>query len=72
MILAIAHIISCSITNGTVPDEFREEKSDYTNYRPISKVGIAKIHEKVIKNQLLEYLERDKLIFYGQYGFRKS
>lgn len=42
------------------------DKSDFTNYRPISLVGIlAKILVKVIKNQLLEYLERDKIIFDG-------
>ncbi|KAL4143980.1 hypothetical protein QTP88_006225 [Uroleucon formosanum] len=82
-ILPVVHIINCSITNGTVPDELKVarivpihkkgDKTDFTNYRPISIVGIlAKILEKIIKNQLLDYLERDKLIFTGQYGFRKN
>lgn len=83
VILPIVHIINCSITNSTVPDELKVarivpihkkgDKTDFTNYRPISIVGIlAKILEKIIKNQLLEYLEREKIIFTGQYGFRKK
>jgi len=28
--------------------------------------------KKIIKNQLLEYLERNKILFPGQYGFRKK
>ncbi|KAL4082915.1 hypothetical protein QTP88_029569 [Uroleucon formosanum] len=83
VILPIVHIINCSVTNGTVPDELKVarivpihkkgDKTDFTNYRPISIVGIlAKILEKIIKNQLLDYLERDKLIFTGQYGYRKN
>ncbi|KAL4134957.1 hypothetical protein QTP88_006637 [Uroleucon formosanum] len=83
VILPIVHIINCSITNGNVPDELKVarivpihkkgDKTDFTNYRLISIVGIlAKILEKIIKNKLLDYLERDKLIFTGQYGFRKK
>lgn len=60
IILPIVHIINCSITNGIVPDELKVarivpihkkgNKSDFTNYRPISIVGIlAKILEKIIK-----------------------
>lgn len=83
VILPIVHIINCSIANGTVPEELKVarivpihkkgDKTDFANYRPISIVGIlSKILEKIIKNQLLEYLERDKIIFDGQYGFRKK
>jgi len=82
-ILSIVHIINCSIINGNVPDELKvariipihkkKDKTDFTNYRPISIVRIlAKILEKIIKNQLLEYLKRDKIIFTGEYGFRKN
>jgi len=82
-ILSIVHIINCSIINGNVPDELKvariipihkkKDKTDFTNYRLISIVGIlAKIFEKIIKNQLLEYLEKDKIIFTEQYGFRKN
>lgn len=79
----IVHIINCSIVNGIVPDEFKMakivpiyksgDKTDFLNYRPISLVGIiAKILEKIIKNQLLEYLESEKILFEGQYGFRRN
>jgi len=56
-----------------VPIHKSGDKTDFLNYRPISLVGIiAKILEKIIKNQLLEYLESDKIIFEGQYGFRRN
>ena len=56
-----------------VPIHKKGNKTDFTNYRQTSIVGIlAKILEKIIKNRLLEYLERDKIIFTGQYGFRKK
>ncbi|KAF0765900.1 Reverse transcriptase domain-containing protein, partial [Aphis craccivora] len=82
VILPIVHII-INIINGTVPDEFKVarivpihkkgDKTDFTNYRHILMIGIlAKILEKVIKIQLLEYLERDKILFNGQYGLRKK
>ncbi|KAF0756126.1 RNA-directed DNA polymerase from mobile element jockey [Aphis craccivora] len=55
------------ITNGTVSDELKVDKivpihkkgdkTDFTNYGPISIVGIlVKFLEKIIKNQLLRYL----------------
>jgi len=80
VILPIVHIINCNITNGTVPDELKVVrivsiyKKDFTNYRPISLVGIlAKTLEKIIKNQLpIKILEERQIIFTGQYGFRKK
>lgn len=83
MILLIVHIIIRSIPNGKVPNETKVakivpihkkgDKWDFTNYRPILIEGIlAKIFEKRIKTQQVEYLELDKIIFEGQYGFRKN
>lgn len=49
------------------------DKKDFINYRPFSIIGIlAKILEKILKNKLLENLEKNKIIFDGQYGFRKN
>lgn len=76
----IIHIINCSNVCGTVPDELKMAKivpihksGDFINCRPILLIGIiANILEKIIKNQLLEYLESDKIIFERQYGFRRN
>ena len=49
----------------------KPDKSDKTNYRPVSiPPNISKIYEKIIYNQLYEYFH-DKL-FPSQCGFRKG
>lgn len=83
VILPIVHIINCSLTSGSMPVEFKVARivpvykkwniKEFSNYRPISLVGLlAKILEKIVKNQLLEFLEHNKIIFEGQYGFRRN
>lgn len=43
------------------------------NYRPISLLSnFAKILEKIVKSQLLEYLEENNLLSSSQYGFRQN
>ena len=42
------------------------------NYRPISILSnIGKIFDKVVCIRLTEYLEKNKILFNNQYGFRK-
>ena len=49
-----------------------DDKSDCGNYRPISVIpAIAKILEKLISDQLIEYLNNN-IISNQQSGFRKS
>ena len=46
-------------------------KSDLNNYRPISVIPVvSKIFEKIIYDQLYEYLNDNKLLFDCQSGFR--
>ena len=53
-----------------MPVHKKKDKSDKTNYRPVSILpNISKIYEKIIYNQLDEYVH-DKL-FLSQCGFRK-
>ncbi|BHF72201.1 hypothetical protein SprV_0401526500 [Sparganum proliferum] len=43
------------------------------NYRPVSLTSICcKIKEKIIKQQLMQFLEQNHLLFDSQHGFRKS
>ena len=54
-----------------MPVHKKKDKSDKTNYRPVSILpNISKIYEKIIYNQLYEYFH-DKL-FPSQCGFRKG
>ena len=46
-------------------------KSDLNNYRPISVIStVAKIFEKIIYDQLYQYLNENDLLNCGQSGFR--
>lgn len=79
----IADLINTQLTTSHVPDEFKIDKttpifknsdtSKPENYRPISQLPvIAKCEEKVIKIQLLSFLENNKIINKNQYGFRRN
>lgn len=68
---------------GNFPDVFKEaivrpiykggEKTLTNNYRPISMLNVyAKIIEKVIHNRILSYVEKNKILYNSQYGFRKK
>ena len=44
-----------------------------SNYRPISLLcNLDKIIEKLMYNQIIQFLENNKLIYYKQFGFRKN
>ena len=46
-------------------------KSDLNNYRPISVIPtVAKIFDKIIYDQLYQYLNENGLLHSGQSGFR--
>ena len=49
------------------------DTEDPSNYRPISiTAAISKIFEKVIREQIMEYLNKNKLLSQVQFGFRKN
>ena len=49
------------------------DKSDCSNYRPISILStIAKILEKTVYNQLISYINENNILSGNQFGFRKS
>jgi chorismate mutase len=77
-------IVNKSWLNKMVLDEWKvaqitmipkknDEKSNPDNYRPISLTNsIIKLIEKLVKNRLIEYLERNQLLSIYQSGFRKK
>ena len=54
-----------------IPVHKKKEKSDKTNYIPVSILpNLSKIYEKLIYNQLYDYF--DKILLPSQCGFRKG
>ena len=76
-------IYNKSITLGVVPDIFKISRvtpiykngniTDPMNYRPISILtAFSKVLEKIVYNQMILFLEKHKILFPYQFGFRKG
>jgi len=79
----LTNIINQSFIRGIFPDTLKiaritpipkpGDPSNVSNYRPISSLPIiSKIFEKAVHKQLYDYLERHKILFNNQYGFRRK
>lgn len=79
----LMHIVNLSITSGVFPSSFKlakvtpifktGEKSNVNNYRPISLLSvISKVLEKLVKLQLQNFLESNKILSNCQFGFREN
>ena len=80
---SLTSIFNQSLQQGVVPDILRISKvtpidkggetTDSANYRPISTLStFTQIFEQCIYNQLINYIEKHKIIFQFQFGFRKG
>ena len=82
LVQPLTALFKASVEQGRIPDEWRlavvtpiyknkGKKSDPCNYRPVSLTNvIGKVMERVVKEQLTTYLEKNKLISEAQHGFR--
>ena len=79
----LTHIINMSLETSTFPSIWKSAKitpiyksgnlDHVENYRPISVLPIlSKILEKVVHQQLYDFLETNKLLYNCQFGFRKK
>ena len=79
----ITYVINLSIQTSTVPMDFKTarvvplykkgDKNNESNYRPVSILPvISKIFERIIYNQLNDFLCSHNLIYEYQSGFRRS
>ena len=77
----LAYLFNCSFLTGVVPDQpklarvipiyKKGSKSVVSNYRPISLLSVSnKILEKLMYKRLVIFLEKNQVIFQGQFGFR--
>ena len=56
-----------------IPTYKANDKRDISNYRPISLLPVvSKILEKVVHTHLYTFLEKNKVVYASQYGFRKN
>ena len=79
----LTHIVNLSIIQGSVPDDLKSarviplykknDKTEVGNYRPVSIHSIiSKIFERVIYDQVVDYLDDKKLLYSFQSGFRRG
>ncbi|CAB4021048.1 Hypothetical predicted protein [Paramuricea clavata] len=77
----LAHIINMSLCTGVIPSEWKVAKvipvhkkgplNDFDNYRPISILpAVTKVMERIVHDQLMNFLETNHLINDSQFGFR--
>ena len=75
-------IINQSLCSGSFPSKLKlakvipifkkNDNKKFDNYRPISLLSsVSKIFERVVFNQLYNFLQEHNLLFESQYGFRK-
>ena len=79
----LAHLISLSLTSGTVPTDWKVAKAtsihksssidDYNNFRPISVLPVlSKILERAVYTQFIQYIESNNILSKHQFGYRKK
>ena len=79
----LATLFNTSLSTGIVPSKFKVANSipihkkgahtELCNYRPISLLStFNKLLEKILSSRLLKFLEKEKMLFPGQFGFRSN
>ena len=77
----LKYLLNLSIEKGIFPDDLKiakvtpiykaDDKSDLSNYRPISVLScFSKILERMIYNRLYQYLTENKILYPKQFGFQ--
>ena len=80
---ALMIVFNYSLVQGVFPEILKISKvtpvdkggedTDPSNYRPISTLSpLSQIFEKLICKQLVSYLEKEKILYEFQFGFRKG
>ena len=83
ILTSLVHICNLSITTGIVPNHMKitnvvpifksGDDTLFTNYRPVSVLPIfSKVLERLVNNRLIAFLDKYKVIYEYQFGFRKK
>ena len=79
----LCHVLNLSLAQGTIPDAWKlarvspifkgGDQTDPQNYRPISVLSVlSKVLERLVFNQLYNYLKENNLLSDSQFGFRPN
>ena len=79
----ITYICNKSLETGIFPEAFKIAKiipiyksgnrQDFSNYRPVSLLPqFSKILEKLFNKRLMDFINKQELLFNGQFGFRPN
>jgi len=83
IITPLNYIFKNSLETSEIPSDWKKAnvsvifkkgaRKDPGNYRPVSLTcQLGKVMEKIIKEELVHYLETNKLVFESQHGFRNK
>ena len=78
-----AHICNLSFSTGIFPSEMKiakvtpiyksDARDEFSNYRPISLLpNFSKILEKLMCKRLTDFIDKHKILYEQQYGFRQN
>lgn len=83
VVMPLTHLINVSLITGFFPQNCKiakvkplfkkSDRTDPGNYRPVSLLPtVSKLIEKVVSEQLTNFLEKNNIVCNRQYGFRKN
>ena len=81
--IPLCYLFNLSFQTGYIPIQLKTakvvpifksgDKHNFSNYRPISLLSsISKLLEKLVAKQMVGYLNKNKILYEHQYGFRKG
>ena len=79
----LVHLINLSLKEGIFPNQLKlarvvtifksEDKMLLNNYRPVSVLPLlSKLYERVMYNRLIDFINKHKLLYKFQFGFREQ
>ena len=83
VITPLSYVMNLSITKGIFPNELKVarviplfksgDETSFSNYRPVSVLPLfSKILERLMYKRLLSFINKNKLLYNYQFGFRKD